>query len=101
MKKTIVFLGRNTEGIIEDARRQLGEIGEIIVISRDGDTLEPPKGLTVITVSNYYPEAGFTYQVVANGGTSTQLVPTIRKIVESGYRMAVYDIQRDGCIRLW
>lgn len=94
--KTLTFLGRNTEGILSDAKTNLEELGEINVIARDGDKLEAPSGLQKTGVSDFTPDQNFDYIIIANGGTSQQLLPTIKKLVEQGIKFKAYDLQRDG-----
>jgi hypothetical protein len=94
--KTILFLGRSVEGILADARTHLGQVGEIVVVSRDNDTLDPPEGLTAVSVSNFEAEPGESYTVVANGGTASQLAPVLLRLCRAGVELRVVDLQRDG-----
>jgi hypothetical protein len=96
----ILFLGRSIDGIVNDARREFpGE--KVQVVRRDDDKLEAPAGLDVVAVSDFQPQAEVKYVVVANGGTSSQLVPALKALVEAGVSFEVYDLQRDGAKRLW
>jgi len=96
----IVFLGRSVEGIITDARRQFPN-EEVTIVARDGDKLPVPEGYTVQSISSFVPKEGVCYIVVANGGTSVQLVTTIKKLVESNCTFSVWDMQRDSVTELW
>lgn len=96
----IIFLGRSVDGILADARDAFPS-EEILVVTRDGDQLQPPAGLATVSVSQFQPQAGVEYSVVANGGTSAQLVLVLKALVSAGAPMKVYDLQRDGVARLW
>ncbi len=97
----ILFLGRSIDGILADARREFPEETGILVVSRENDTLPPPAGLDTIPVSRFQPELGTAYTVISNGGTSSQLVPVLKRLVEAGVPMQVFDLQRDGKVRVW
>ena len=75
-------MGRNTDGILNDARREFADLGEISVIARDNDAFEAPAGMEKTTVSGFNPDTTKRYLVIANGGTSAQLLPVIRKMIE-------------------
>ncbi len=96
----LIFLGRSIEGILNDARKAFPS-EEILVITRDGDQLQPPVGLANVTVSKFQPQVGVEYSVVSNGGTSAQLVPVLRELVRAGALVKVFDLQRDGIVQLW
>ncbi len=89
-------LGRSVEGILADAIAHFGGFGEIVVVSRDNDSFEPPEGLPAVEVSKFEPQTGARYTVVANGGTAAQLVPVLLRLVRAGVALKVYDLQRDG-----
>lgn len=95
----IAFLGRNTEGILADARREFGD-QPVLVITRDGDQLQPPTGVEAITVSQFQPAEGVKYTLIANGGTTAQLLPVVKKLVDAA-DFAAYDLQREGAVELW
>jgi hypothetical protein len=96
----VLFLGRSIDGIVNDARREFpGE--KALVVRRDDDKLEAPAGLDVVAVSGFQPQVGEKYVVVANGGTSAQLVTALKALVEAGVSFEVHDLQRDGAKRLW
>jgi len=97
---TIFFLGRSIEGIIDDARAHFGELGEILVVSRDGDNLQAPEGLPAVEVSQFEPRPDAEYTVVANGGTASQLAPVLLRLCRAGVTLRVYDLQRDGAKEL-
>lgn len=96
----ILFLGRSTAGILADAIDEFGE-QEVLVVSRDGDSLEPPAGLRTVPVSQFQPEEGEQYLLIANGGTSAQLLPVVKRLVEAGSSFEAWDLQRDGKVQVW
>ncbi|MEK7537014.1 MAG: hypothetical protein AAB584_01015 [Patescibacteria group bacterium] len=95
------FLGRNTEGILADARRGFPNEQGVLVISRDGDQLQPPAGVEVVPVSAFAPAAGESYTLIANGGTSSQLLPVVKRLVEAGAVFTAWDLQREGKTQVW
>jgi hypothetical protein len=100
LSRTITFLGRNTEGILNDAKNQFGSLGETVVIARDGDKLEAPAGLQKTAVGEFSPDQNAEYTLLANGGTSAQLLPTVKKLVEGKINFRAFDLQRDGTIKV-
>src|SRR3989344_219635 len=98
--RTITFLGRNTEGILRDAEGQFGSLGETVVIARDGDKLDAPSGLQKTEVSEFSPDPNAQYTLLANGGTSAQLLPTVKKLVEGKSNFKAFDLQRDGMLKV-
>lgn len=92
--------GRSTAGIVADARKAFGEDIEILVVARDGDALAAPEGLSTTPVSRFEPIEGTSYTLVANGGTSAQLVPVLLRLERSTSQYRVVDLQRDGVIVL-
>ena len=96
----VLFLGRNTEGILRDTIREFGE-QKVLVIARDGDTLEPPAGLKTVSVSEFQPERGERYTLIANGGTSSQLLPVVKRLVETDTAFEAWDLQREGKTQVW
>lgn len=99
--KTITFLGRNTEGILSDAKNNFSNLGEIEVIAREGDKFDAPNELQKIEVNEFVPDKNVKYIIIVNGGTSQQLLPTIKKMVENGIEFEAYDLQKDGITRVW
>ena len=97
----ILFLGNNTEGILNDALKQFGRETKAMVISRENDRLQPPEGLQSETVGTFEPEEGKKYIVIANGGTSQQLLPVISKLLEKNIPFEAWDLQRDGANKVW
>ena len=97
----ITFLGRSLEGILADARREFPNEQGVLVISRDGDQLQPPDGVEVVPVSKFAPVASESYTLIANGGTSSQLLPVVKRLVETGVMFTAWDLQRDGKNQLW
>ena len=98
--KLITFLGRNTDGILNDAKREFGDI-PALVIAREGDQLQPPAGIESKSVNSFTPDASEEYILIANGGTSAQLLPTIKKLLEAGAKFSAFDLQRDGKTQVW
>ena len=98
MSKFIVLLGRNTEGIIKDVKKEFGETVDILVITRNNDSLNPPENYPSVSISEFKPE--HSYIVIANGGTTAQLIPLIKTLVENNSTFEVWDLQRDGKPRL-
>lgn len=96
----ILFLGRSTEGILADARMEFPGEQEVLVVKRDGDHLSAPAGIAAVEVSKFQPENA-EYVVIANGGTSAQLVPVLKRLVEARVSLKVFDLQRDGVSQLW
>ena len=96
ISRTITFLGRNTEGILNDAKNHFGSLGETVVIARDGDKLDAPSGLQKTAVSEFSPDPNAEYTLLANGGTSAQLLPIVKKLIEGGINFKAFDLQRDG-----
>lgn len=102
---TILFLGRSIEGVLADARKFLGDqLGELIVITRKGDTLELPEGIEATVVDSegfhrlYYADFRLRNGVVnliANGGTTQQVISACRTLLHRE-EVRVYDLQRDG-----
>jgi hypothetical protein len=97
----IALLGRNIEGILADARLAFPDEQEVLVISRDGDHLQPPAGVKVVPVSAFVPLQGESYTLIANGGTSIQLLPVVKRLVENAAAFTAWDVQRDGMIQVW
>ena len=98
----ILFLGRNTENILSEARQKLDRLDEkALIVTRDNDRMEVPKELQTINVSSFQPTDGISYTVIGNGGTTSQLVPVIRKLVEASADFKIFDLQRDGVSQLW
>lgn len=98
----VVFLGRNTERILSDAVAAFGE-QETLVVARDDDTLDPPTGMATVPVSEFaaYVVPDHKYVIVANGGTSAQLLPVVKRLVEAGASFEAWDLQRDGLSQVW
>lgn len=103
MKIVVMFLGRSLEGIYGDARDAgLVQDTELVVVARDGDQLQPPAEIAdrVVSVSAFTVIPGAEYVLISNGGTSAQLVPVLIKLVHAGVALKVFDLQRDGAVRL-
>lgn len=97
--KFIFFRGRNTNNIINDAKLQFASKQfSAIIICRENDRLAEAGD---ITPKKFSPSIGKKYGVIANGGTTSQLVPVLKKLVESGVEFEVYDLQPDEMERLW
>jgi len=99
-KKTILFLGRNTEGIMRDAKAA-GLLFNPIVLTRQDDSLPVPEGITAMAADVFVPEQGTEYILIANGGTTQQSFPTFGKLLTATVPVEVYDLQRDGTTKVW
>jgi len=106
----VLFNGRSAQGILKDALHKFPGEEHILVITRDGDTLPPPPECVPVPVSEFRPDPGsfslrdgqtIRYVVIANGGTTAQLVTAIRRLLERGCMFGVWDVQRDGVTELW
>lgn len=95
-RRLILFLGRNTPGVLLDAQKAFPEAGQPLVISRDGDALTPPEGLEVVQVGDFVPNPTTGYTVIANGGTTTQSFQVVNRLMEAGVSFDLYDLQRDA-----
>jgi hypothetical protein len=96
----ILFLGRSVEGILADAKKEFPDV-EVLVITRHNDQLQPPAGVQVATVGGFVPNSETSYTVIANGGTSAQLIPVLKSLIETKSLFEVFDLQRDGMSKLW
>ena len=92
----ILFLGRSINGVLADARREFPEEEEVLILTRKDDQLASPSGLAAIAADDFMPAAGVAYVVIANGGTTSQMVPTLKKLVDSYADVSVWDVQRDA-----
>jgi len=97
----ILFLGRSVEGILADAKEEFPEEQEILVLTRKNDQLQPPAGLTAIPADEFRPDSETTYVVIANGGTTSQVLPTVKRLVEADTNFTAWDLQREGKIQVW
>jgi len=96
----VVFLGRSIEGILADVRREFpGD--DVLVITRENDSLQPPAGVSSCSVGAFAPAEQEEYRVVANGGTTRQILPVLKKLVESHADFTAWDLQRDGKVQVW
>jgi len=103
-KHMILFLGRSIEGILRDAEREFELEGfELVIVTRDNDRLQPPAGFDnrVCPISDFAPATDIDYTIIANGGSSAQFVPVLKALVELNCPLQVFDLQRDGCQKLW
>ncbi len=91
----ITFLGRNTLGILSDAKKVFGQMHPILVITRDDEKLAVPEGLPTMPVAQFIVDPSLEYVVIANGGTAVQLLPAVKKLVENRVQFSAYDVQRD------
>jgi hypothetical protein len=85
----VLFNGRSIGGILKDALREFPGEDHVITLTRDGDTLPTPAECVPVPVSEFRPDPGsfslrdgrtIRYIVIANGGTTAQLVMTIRRL---------------------
>lgn len=97
----VLFLGRSIDGILADARKEFPDEGEILILARKNDQLEPPAGMVAVPADEFQPTAHTTYVVVANGGTTSQLLPTVKKLVEANVKFSAWDLQREEKVQVW
>ena len=100
---TIIFLmGRSIVGVMDDAAMVLGDFTQKIVVTRDQENLTPPTGVEVVKVTEFVAKITTRYHLVANGGTTEQLVGTIRALTEAEADFVVWEVLRDGKVKkLW
>ena len=95
MATVVFFRGRNTSGILSDARR-LGVVADddrVVVICRENDALAEEGDVTVPPM----PKPDDQLIVVANGGTTAQAAPYLFALGgTTGGCVKVIDLQRDG-----
>lgn len=106
----ILFRGRNTEGVFQDACKAglVPDGAEIITIAHENDALAQPSDVTVDKCL-WDIRTGNTV-VIANGGTTAQLVPVIAFFArhegsddawtEREWTWSAWDVQRDGVTQL-
>jgi hypothetical protein len=89
----IFFRGRNPAGIIEDARNEgiLQDGDKVVIVCRENDNLAQPGDVTSVELPKVEPVT-----LVANGGTTAQVVPLIVNIVKNCSHAMIADLQRDG-----
>lgn len=124
---TVFFLGRSLEGILADAMSAFGEdLGQVVVVQRDNDNLPAPDGLRTVGVTQFVrsacaahellrdpgsskaaatlpevrPICDEAYRLVANGGTTAQLVKVLLHLVQMKVKLEVFDLQREGPVLL-
>lgn len=94
MATVVLFRGRNTSGILADARR-LGVVAdsdEVVVVCREGDALAEEGDVTTPPM----PKADDQLTVIANGGTTAQAAPYLFALGATSGSVKVIDLQRDG-----
>lgn len=92
----ILLHGRNTAGIARDVEAA-GYAPPYLIVTRDGDDLPVPDGLgAVVEVSRCVPPDEVT--LVANGGTTMQLVGVIGLLLEYGRHFRVVEVARGGAV---
>ncbi len=72
------FLGRNTEGIFVDAKREFGD-QSVLLITRDGDQLQSPAGVASVPVSQFVPEANERYTLIAHHSCNLEITAHAEK----------------------
>ena len=99
----VVFNGRSVLNIIIDAVKTgiCDAVEDILVVCCDDDRIEPPPEYKNIAVSNFVAEFGHHYVIIANGGTTSQLLPVLKKVMESKTMFDVYNLQRDSVTKVW
>jgi len=97
MAVILLFRGRNTDGIRADAvARGLidEERDQVVVVCRDDDRMAQPGDITVTQAARHHTSGEVT--LIANGGTTAQLVPLLLAAMENAQRVVVHDVQPDG-----
>lgn len=113
----VVFRGRNTAAIVQDAISAglVPTDHQLVVVCRLGDAMAEPGDIS----PGQFQIGDGEIVVVANGGTSAQLVPLVVALAQCalgmdlrsddltqdrlqrgparGFSWRVYDVQRDGC----
>lgn len=97
----IIFNGRSAANILGDAQEEFPDEAGCLVITLDNDQLVPPEGVASVTVGAFEPAVGETYRVIANGGTTGQALPVVKKLVEASATFSAWDLQRDRCVQVW
>lgn len=106
----VLFRGRNTDGVLQDAISSglVPKGARVVIVVRDNDALAQPGDMVVGDVICDLRN-GDT-RVIANGGTTAQLVPIIAFLAAHAgaddvdskrtWRWSAWDIQRDGVTQL-
>ncbi len=94
----VMFLGRSFDGVYQDAQKFFPE-EEVLVVVKDNEELPLPQGLTCVSVSAFIAPRDFLVCVIANGGMTEQLIPTLFKLIEACDQgtialLDVYNIQK-------
>ena len=100
----IVLNGRNVQNIIAEAEEAFGAADETVCLLRDGDALPAPEGTAAIPIGQFSPFVvpGRTFQLVANGGTTRQLVLALKALVMAGAPFAAWDLQKgEAPVLVW
>lgn len=95
----LVMRGRNTEGILKDALDHTREVEAFGVICCVNDALREESDLTAKEVVGYVKFAmseNAKVWLVANGGTTGQLLETIQELTKEKIRFVALNVQRDG-----
>ena len=107
MARSILFFnGRNVMGISNDAfQAGLMDGRDPVVITMDDEQIPPPYGVEAVKVSDFIPEAGDDYLVIANGGGTSQAVATYSLIAAHArgeIKLEIVNLQRDeGPVTIW
>ena len=106
--KYILNLGRNSESILAEAEYIYGKAESILLIKRDGESLEVPLCLKQLAINPYKTNNPFNTEeyfkkfltpvvYIANGGTTQQLFKMTQFIgEEKPLAIKAIDLQRDG-----
>jgi hypothetical protein len=104
----IFFLGRNTENIMRDAYPFTKDwYRHVIVVTRDDEKLEAPPApewadsYKVLPVGKFKAIVGERYLLIANGGTSTQLIPVFARCLNTYCVTQVLDVQPERTKVIW
>lgn len=99
---TLVFLGRNTENILKDVFENVEGTKDSLVrvITRTDDLLPIPPGMVGGTIRDIELEGIFEnypkVTVVCNGGTTSQLIGTVRFLEDYEGDVDFVEVDRDG-----
>lgn len=102
MSTIIMFRGRNTSNILEDAIRLgvVSPLDTLFIVCRKGDPLKEP-----VDVEHLPPISGDVI-CICNGGTTSQQVPTIAALLTRAQDeeldcLSLFEVERDGYSLLW
>lgn len=113
MRFLVCFLGRNLVredgGILYEAKQVFAGRDLVVIAGNDDPLLQDPTIRSLLIAScvkpcevrDFHAFEMADYVVVANGGTTSQLVPVLAKLFASQAPLEVYDLQRKSMTKLW